>query len=52
MEEMYDFLKEKIQEMQEKKTTSVQMDFADVAKLYQIICFMNQIKNIIVDGLE
>ena len=46
MNEIYEILKEKIKEMHETGTTEITMDYSDIAELYQMVCFMKQIKNI------
>lgn len=46
MNEIYEYLKQKIDEMHKTNQTSVSVDYAEIAKLYQMVCFMMQIKKI------
>ena len=50
MDEMYDYMKTKLDEMRKNKSLSVNMDFAEFARLFQLVCYLKQIK-FIVDGL-
>lgn len=50
MDEMYDYMKQKLEEMRENNTMTISMDFAEFARLFQFVCYMKQIK-FIVDGL-
>lgn len=47
MDEMYEYLKKKIEEMHRKSETIATLDYAEIAKLYQMVCFMMQIKKIV-----
>ena len=51
MDEMYELMKRKLDEMRKEKKTEVTMDFAEFASLYQLICYMKQIK-FIVEGMK
>lgn len=46
MNEMYVYLREKLDEMRKNKTCTVEVDFRKMAEMYQIVCFMKQIKEI------
>lgn len=46
MNEMYEYLKKKIEEMHKANLTNVSVDYAEIAKLYQLVCFMMQIQKI------
>ena len=46
MDEMYEMLKAKIKEMHDNCLTEIDMDYNEIASLYQMVCFMKQIKNI------
>ena len=50
MDEMYDYMKTKLEEMRKNKLLSVNMDFAEFARLFQLVCYLKQIKYIM-DGL-
>ena len=47
MDEIYVYLKSKLDEMRKEKKDTVVMDFQKVAELYQIVCFMKQIRTIV-----
>ena len=46
MDEMYEYLKKKIEEMHKNAETTTTVDYAEIAKLYQLVCFMMQIQKI------
>ena len=47
MNELQDKLKAKLDEMQKNGTTDIVLDFHDVARIYQLICMMKQIADIV-----
>ena len=47
MDELQAKLKAKLDEMQKCGTTNIVLDFSDVARIYQLICMMKQIANIV-----
>lgn len=51
MDEIYEMLKQKLDKMREMKDTKIVLDFAEIAKLYQMACYMKQIQNI-ANGME
>lgn len=46
LNEAYEILKDKIKEMHDNCLTEIELDYNEIASLYQMICFMKQIKNI------
>ena len=46
MDKMYVYLKEKLDEMRKNQDTTIEVDFKTLAEMYQIVCFMKQIKEI------
>ena len=46
MDEMYVYLKEKLNKMRKNQDTTTEVDFKTLSEMYQIICFMKQIKEI------
>lgn len=46
MNEMYVYMNQKLQEMQNSNLTTVEIGFAEFARLYQMVCFMMQIRTI------
>ena len=46
MDELYEMLKAKIQEMHNAHITEIDMDYNEIASLYQMVCFMKQSKHI------
>ena len=47
MDEMYDYMNRKLDEMRRKGETKIVVDFVDFAKMYELVCFMKQIRHII-----
>lgn len=45
--EMYENLKAKLEFMREEKDDQVIFDYYEVAQMYQLVCFMKQIKEIV-----
>ena len=48
MDEMYELLKQKMETMREEKDDSISFDYYEVAQMYQLVCLMKQIKEIVV----
>ena len=46
MEEIYKMLGKKLHEMQENGEKTIALSFQEFTKIYQIVCFMMQIKTI------
>ena len=46
MDEMYELLKTKLKIMREEHDDSICFDYYEVAQLYQVVCFMKQIRDI------
>lgn len=44
--DMKELLKQKLKVMREEKDDSISFDYYEVAQMYQIVCFMQQIKEI------
>ena len=51
MNEMYDYMKKKIEEMHNSDCGTITIGFAEFAKLYQMVCYMKQIQ-FIANGWE
>jgi len=51
MDEMYDYMKMKLEEMRKEHKTEITIDFTEFAKLLQIVCYVKQIR-FIVEGME
>ena len=47
MDELYAFLKYKLEEMRKEKKDTVEIDYYKVAQMYQVVCFMKQIGEIV-----
>ena len=47
MDELYVYIRQKLDEMRKQKTDTVEIDFDKLAKMYQTLCFMKQIRNIV-----
>ena len=46
MDEIYAYMSKKLDEMREKNATTITIGFAEFAQLYQMVCFMKQIRTI------
>ena len=47
MEELSNLLKQKLQEMRDLKKDWTTFDYYEIAQMYQLVCFMKQIKFIV-----
>jgi len=47
MDELKKLLKQKLEIMREEKDDAIYFDYYEVAQLYQVVCFMQQIKDIV-----
>lgn len=47
VDEMYELLKKKLHVMRDEKDDSIHFDYFEVAQMYQLVCFMKQIKEIV-----
>jgi len=47
MDEMYDLIKQKLQQMRDEKKDTIAFDYHEVSRMYQIVCFMKQIREIV-----
>lgn len=51
MNEMYEYMKNKLEEMRKEKKMEITMGFAEAAKLFHLVCYMRQIR-FIIEGTE
>jgi len=51
MEELYEYLKRKREEMHRSGVYTVTIEFEEFAKIYELVCYMKQIKSI-ANGFE
>ena len=47
MDELYELLKQKLNNMRECEMETVSFNFTEVAKIYQFVCFMKQVKELV-----
>ena len=47
MEELYNLLKDKLQSMRDDLDDEVKFNYLEVAKMYQFVCFMKQVKELV-----
>ena len=47
MDELYQLLKDKLKEMKDNYNHTRTLDYYDAAKLYQMVCMMKQIRDIV-----
>ena len=50
MDELYRYMKEKMAEMHEARSKTVQIDNIEFMQLMKMLCYMRQIKNIVTDA--
>lgn len=46
MDDLYDYMKLKLEEMRNNRELTVSVDYVEFDRLYQIVCLMKQIKAI------
>ena len=46
MDDLYDYMKSRLEEMRNNRELSVSVDYVEFARLYQIVCLMRQIRSI------
>lgn len=46
MDELYQYMKAKLEEMRGSLSMTIPVDYVEFAKLYQLVCYMKQIKTI------
>ena len=49
MDELYRYMREKMAEMHEARSKTVQIDTIEFMQLMKMVCYMRQIKNIVTD---
>lgn len=49
MDELYQYMKKKLEEMRGSLSTTIPVDYVEFAKMYQLVCYMKQIKSIVND---
>ena len=52
MNEISEMLKRKLNEMRSKGETTIMFSFEEVSKLYQFVCFMKQVRELVNWGEE
>ena len=51
MDELYAYMKEKLKEMQEKRSRTVEIDCVEFMQLLKMICYMKQIRRVVEDEI-
>lgn len=49
MDKLYDYMKAKLEEMQEKRSSTVEIDCVEFMQLMKMVCYMKQIRRIVED---
>ena len=49
MDELYAYMREKLKEMQEKRSSMVEIDCVEFMQLMKMVCYMKQIRRIVED---
>ena len=49
MDKLYDYMKANLNEMQEKRSSTVEIDCVEFMQLMKMICYMKQIRRIVED---
>lgn len=47
MNELYELLKQKLETMRKEKEGYVEFDYNEVSQLFQFVCFMKQVKELV-----
>jgi hypothetical protein len=47
MNEIYEMLRQKLSDMRYEQSESVTFDFKEVSQMYQLVCLMKQIREIV-----
>ena len=47
MNELYELLKRKLEEMRKGKCETVTFNYAEVSQMFQFVCFMKQVKELV-----
>ena len=47
MDELYELLKQKLDCMRSVSSENITFDFSEVSKLFQFVCFMKQVKELV-----
>lgn len=47
MNELYELLKQKLIDMRAYKSSSIEFDYSEVSELFQFVCFMKQVKELV-----
>lgn len=51
MDKLYDYLKEKLEEMQKNRSRTVEIDCVEFMQMMKMLCYMKQIQRIVEDGI-
>lgn len=51
MDELYEYMRNRLAEMQENRKTTVEIDCVEFVRLMKMVCYMRQIKNIVNDDI-
>jgi hypothetical protein len=49
MDELYTYMREKLKEMQEARSATVEIDCVEFMQMLKILCYMRQIRRIVDD---
>ena len=49
MDELHDYMRAKLKEMQEKRSSTVEIDCVEFMQLLKMLCYMKQIRRIVDD---
>ena len=47
MDELYAYIKQKLEEMRKEKKDIVEVDYFKMVQIYQAVCFLKQIREIV-----
>jgi hypothetical protein len=47
MDEIYEMLQKKLKTMRDEQTNIVSFDYHEVSQMYQMVCLMKQVKDIV-----
>jgi len=49
MDELHDYMRAKLKEMQEKRSSTVEIDCVEFMQMLKMLCYMKQIRRIVED---
>ena len=51
MDSLYEYMKQKLKEMRDEKASEIPVGFAEMSKIFQLVCYVRQIR-VMIDDVE